>query len=347
MIARQRLQPGGRDGPLVPGQGLVVSATKAAVVPVTGLNIAGAEQYAGQRIAYVTVAAGRPGPSAIPVDGRSDEARRGRSGRAGAAAHASGGDRARTSPIRSRRRRLSNRSDTPTASSRRSSASRTAGRSAPSSTSGSVTRRPQPLRGRRPAAGAAGGGGEPPARKPPGARADVLPEPDLLAALDRRVRARTLVSRPDAAAARRGCAFERGADGEPDPVGRVRAMHRPERPVLQQPVAARGRGRGVPPHLADRAARPQRSSAAAAVTIGLYFELFQPKYLLLAALHFQALTVLWMTCAILWLDRTYWQVPAVFLAGAAAFWGSHSVGPARRSCPRWRPRLAALTTAVR
>jgi hypothetical protein len=67
-------------------------------------------------------------------------------------------------------------------------------------------------------------------------------------------------------------------------------------------------------------------AAVAGVAIGLYFELFQPRYLLLAALHFEALTLLWMTCAILWLDRTYWQVPAVFVAGAAAFWGSHSAG---------------------
>jgi hypothetical protein len=68
------------------------------------------------------------------------------------------------------------------------------------------------------------------------------------------------------------------------------------------------------------------TAAIAGVAIGLYFELFQPRYLLLAALHFEVLTLLWMTCAILWLDRTYWQVPAVFAAGAAAFWGSHSAG---------------------
>jgi hypothetical protein len=67
-------------------------------------------------------------------------------------------------------------------------------------------------------------------------------------------------------------------------------------------------------------------AALAAVAIGLYFELFQPRYLFLAACHFEALTLLWMTCAILWLDRTYWQVPAVFAAGAGAFWGSHAAG---------------------
>jgi hypothetical protein len=67
-------------------------------------------------------------------------------------------------------------------------------------------------------------------------------------------------------------------------------------------------------------------AALAGIATGLYFEVFQPRYLLLAALHFVALAVLWMTCAILWLDRTYWQVPAVFLGGAAAFWVSHQAG---------------------
>jgi hypothetical protein len=67
-------------------------------------------------------------------------------------------------------------------------------------------------------------------------------------------------------------------------------------------------------------------AALAGIMTGLYFEVFEPRYLLLAALHFEALTLLWMTCAILWLDRTYWQVPAVFVAGAAAFWCSHQAG---------------------
>ena len=51
-----------------------------------------------------------------------------------------------------------------------------------------------------------------------------------------------------------------------------------------------------------------------------------------------------MTCAILWLDRTYWQVPAVFLAGAAAFWGSHSAGQATL-VSTMASTLAAVTTA--
>ena len=70
MIARQTLNQAGVTARLVPGQGLVVSAAKTTVVPVTGLNIAGAEQYAGQRIAYVTVAAGTTRTIPIPVDAR-------------------------------------------------------------------------------------------------------------------------------------------------------------------------------------------------------------------------------------------------------------------------------------
>jgi hypothetical protein len=68
------------------------------------------------------------------------------------------------------------------------------------------------------------------------------------------------------------------------------------------------------------------AAACIAVLIGLYFEVFQPRYLLLAACYFEALTILWMTNAILWLDRTYWQVPAVFAAGGLGFWISHHAG---------------------
>jgi hypothetical protein len=67
MIARSAYDQAGVTAMLVPGQGLVISATKAAVVPVTGLNIAGAEQYGDQRIAYVTVAAGKTRTIRIPV----------------------------------------------------------------------------------------------------------------------------------------------------------------------------------------------------------------------------------------------------------------------------------------
>jgi hypothetical protein len=68
------------------------------------------------------------------------------------------------------------------------------------------------------------------------------------------------------------------------------------------------------------------AAALAGVVMGLYFEVFQPRYLLLAACYFEALTALWMTNAILWLDRTYWQVPAVFAAGGAAFWITSHAG---------------------
>jgi hypothetical protein len=88
-------------------------------------------------------------------------------------------------------------------------------------------------------------------------------------------------------------------------------------------------------------------AAGAAVAMGLYFGLFQPRYLLLAALHFEVLTLLWMTCAILWLDRTYWQVPAVFVAGAAAFWASHSAGqPALVSTMTFSGAAAAMALAL-
>jgi hypothetical protein len=67
MIARQTFDQAGVTARLVPGSGLVISASKTAVVPVTGLNIAGAEQYAGQRIAYVAVQAGKIKTIRIPV----------------------------------------------------------------------------------------------------------------------------------------------------------------------------------------------------------------------------------------------------------------------------------------
>jgi hypothetical protein len=66
MIARQTYDQAGVTVTLGPGQ-LVVSAAKAAVVPITGLNTAGAEQYAGQPITYVAVAAGKTKTIRIPV----------------------------------------------------------------------------------------------------------------------------------------------------------------------------------------------------------------------------------------------------------------------------------------
>jgi hypothetical protein len=67
MIARQTYDQAGVTAMLVPGLGLVISVAKTAVVPVTGLNIVGAEQYAGQPIAYIAVAAGKPKTIRIPV----------------------------------------------------------------------------------------------------------------------------------------------------------------------------------------------------------------------------------------------------------------------------------------
>jgi hypothetical protein len=70
MMARQAYNQAGISATLVSGRGLVIRAEKAAVVPVTGLNIAGAEQYAGQPIAYVAMAAGTTRTIAIPVGAR-------------------------------------------------------------------------------------------------------------------------------------------------------------------------------------------------------------------------------------------------------------------------------------
>jgi hypothetical protein len=70
MMARQAYNQAGITATLVSGRGLVIRAEKAAVVPVTGLNIAGAEQYAGQPIAYVAMAAGTTRTIAIPAAAR-------------------------------------------------------------------------------------------------------------------------------------------------------------------------------------------------------------------------------------------------------------------------------------
>jgi hypothetical protein len=66
MIARQQYNEAGVTATLVPGTGLVLTAQKAAKVPVTGLKIAGAESYAGQSIAYVTLAAGQSKTIVVP-----------------------------------------------------------------------------------------------------------------------------------------------------------------------------------------------------------------------------------------------------------------------------------------
>jgi hypothetical protein len=60
MIARRIYNQAGVTATLEPGVGLVLHATNAATVPVTGLRVSGAELYAGQSIAYVKLAAGEP-----------------------------------------------------------------------------------------------------------------------------------------------------------------------------------------------------------------------------------------------------------------------------------------------
>jgi hypothetical protein len=67
MIARETYNNAGITAKLVPGKGLVLTAVNRAVVPITGLNVVGAEQYAGQTIAYIPIAAARTKTIAIPV----------------------------------------------------------------------------------------------------------------------------------------------------------------------------------------------------------------------------------------------------------------------------------------
>ena len=66
MIARERYNAAGVTATLVPDIGLVLSAHRDAVAPITGLKIHGAESYAGQSIAYVTLAAGQTKTVAWP-----------------------------------------------------------------------------------------------------------------------------------------------------------------------------------------------------------------------------------------------------------------------------------------
>jgi hypothetical protein len=70
MIARQTYNQAGVSATLVPGKELVIKAVNAAVVPLTGVNVAGAEQYAGQPIAYITMAAGSSKTLGISVPAR-------------------------------------------------------------------------------------------------------------------------------------------------------------------------------------------------------------------------------------------------------------------------------------
>jgi hypothetical protein len=67
MIARQAYNEAGVVAMLTPGQGISISAAKTAVVPITGVNTVGAEQYAGQSISYISVPGGRIKVVRVPV----------------------------------------------------------------------------------------------------------------------------------------------------------------------------------------------------------------------------------------------------------------------------------------
>jgi hypothetical protein len=59
MIARQKYNEAGVKATMVPGLGVVVSAQKAASVPITGLKTTGSQLYAGQFVAHVPLKAGQ------------------------------------------------------------------------------------------------------------------------------------------------------------------------------------------------------------------------------------------------------------------------------------------------
>jgi hypothetical protein len=66
VAARTELYESGVTGIIVPGESITLTVNRAATVPVTGLQVAGAEQYGGQAIAHVRVAAGRSVTIALP-----------------------------------------------------------------------------------------------------------------------------------------------------------------------------------------------------------------------------------------------------------------------------------------
>lgn len=67
MIARQNYNEAGVTGTLLPGVGVVLTAVKATVVPITGVTIPGGEIYAGQSIAFVPLAAGQSKIVKLPL----------------------------------------------------------------------------------------------------------------------------------------------------------------------------------------------------------------------------------------------------------------------------------------
>ena len=65
--------------------------------------------------------------------------------------------------------------------------------------------------------------------------------------------------------------------------------------------------------------------SALGVLIGLYFQIFAGKYLLLAALNYLGLCLLWMFCAVISVHGTGWCIPIVFLVSGLAATGIRMV----------------------
>jgi hypothetical protein len=59
MQARGQYNQSGVTATVIPGVSITLTAQQPAVIPVTGLNAAGAEVYGGQHISYITLAAGQ------------------------------------------------------------------------------------------------------------------------------------------------------------------------------------------------------------------------------------------------------------------------------------------------
>lgn len=59
--------------------------------------------------------------------------------------------------------------------------------------------------------------------------------------------------------------------------------------------------------------------AAAALLAGMYFHVFDRGPLIVGILYYVALSVLWMTCALVSLQQHQWRIPLIFLAAGLAF----------------------------
>lgn len=57
-------------------------------------------------------------------------------------------------------------------------------------------------------------------------------------------------------------------------------------------------------------------AAVLGMILGFYFQLFTGKYLILAAINYVSLSVLWMFCAVLSVQKRGWYIPFAFLLGA-------------------------------